>query len=51
VTEAIILNKGAGDVVAASSAPVAEVEPAAMKMPKGKKAAKAAKGGGKKKRK
>jgi HEAT repeat protein len=47
VTEAIILNKGAGDVVAAAASAVAEVEPAAMKAPKGKKAGKA-KGGGKK---
>jgi hypothetical protein len=47
VTEAIILNKGAGDVIAAAAAAPADVAPVAMKS---KKAAKPAKGGKKKHR-
>jgi HEAT repeat protein len=55
VTEAIILNKGAGDVIAAAApAPEGDLIPAALKSGKGAKAGKAsrkvAKGGGKKKR-
>lgn len=49
VTEAIILNKGAGDVMAAAAPAPAAMEPAAMKSSKGGKGGKA-KGGKKKKR-
>jgi len=49
VTEAIILNKGAGDVIAAAAAAPAEVAPVAMKS-SSKKAGKPAKGGKKKHR-
>src|SRR5262249_56459896 len=47
VTEAIILNKGAGDVMAAAAAAPAEASPVAIKSKKGG-GGKAAKGGKKK---
>ncbi len=50
VTEAIILNKGAGEVIAAAAAAPAEVAPVAMKSMKSKKAARPARGGKKKHR-
>src|SRR5205085_8782352 len=52
VTEAIIQNKGAGDLIAAAApAPAAAVEPAAMKTKKGAKGKVAKAGGGGKKKK